>query len=109
MDLGVCIRLASPLIHPDASSHSPVSGDRDMPKQRDFLMNQGRAIKRLGAVACGVLILVGAFPSVAGASGARIVYGQATSINEPVTLDPGTAGSLGALLDSPTQPVVKRH
>ena len=69
-------------------------------------MNQGRAIKRLGAVACGVLILVGAFPSVAGASGARIVYGQATSINEPVTLDPGTAGSLGALLDSPTQPVV---
>jgi hypothetical protein len=77
-----------------------------MPKQRDFLMNQGRTIKRLGSVACGVLLLVGAFPSVAGASGTRIVYGQATSINEPVTLDPGTAGSLGALLDSPTQPVV---
>ncbi len=69
-------------------------------------MNQGRTIKRLGAVACGVVLLVGAFPSVAGASGTRIVYGQATSINEPVTLDPGTAGSLGALLDSPTQPVV---
>ncbi len=69
-------------------------------------MNQGRTIKRLGVVACGVLLVVGSLPSVAGASGTRIVYGQATSINEPVTLDPGTAGSLGALLDSPTQPVV---
>jgi len=69
-------------------------------------MNQGRTIKRLGAVACGVLLLIGAFPSVAGASGARFVFGQPTSINEPVTLDPGTPGSLGALLDGPTQPVV---
>ena len=77
-----------------------------MTKQRDFLMNQGRTFKRLGAVACGVLLLVGAFPSVAGASGARFVFGQPTSINEPVSLDPGTPGSLGALLDSPTQPVV---
>jgi len=77
-----------------------------MPKQRDFLMNQGRTFKRLGAVACGVVLLVGAFPSVAGASGTRNVFGQPTPSHEPVTLDPGTPGSLGALLDGPTQPVV---
>ena len=69
-------------------------------------MNQGRTIKRLGAVACGVLLLVGAFPSVAGASGTRNVFGQPTPSHEPLTLDPGTPGSLGALLDSPTQPVL---
>ena len=69
-------------------------------------MNQGRTIKRLGAVACGVLLLVGAFPSVADASGTRNVFGQPTPSHEPLALDPGTPGSLGALLDSPTQPVL---
>lgn len=69
-------------------------------------MNHGRTIKQLGAVVCGVLLLVGAFPSVAGASGTRNVFGQPTPSHEPLTLDPGTPGSLGALLDSPTQPVL---
>jgi hypothetical protein len=77
-----------------------------MPEKRDFFMNQGRTIKRLGAAVCGVLLLVGSFPSVASASGVRIVFGQPTSINEPVTLDPGTRGSLEVLLDRPTQPVI---
>ena len=106
MDLGVCIRLGSPLIHPDASSLSPVSGNRDMEKQRDFHMNQRKTIRRLGVVACGVLLVVGSFPSVAGTSGTRNVFGQPTPSHEPLTLDPGTPGSLGALLDSPTQPVL---
>ena len=69
-------------------------------------MNRTRATQRLSFVACSVLLVVGSFPGVAGASGARIVHGQVTSINEPATLDPGDPGSLESLLDGPTQPVV---
>ena len=69
-------------------------------------MNRSRATHRVSLVACALLLVVGLFPGVAGASGTQIVYGQVASINEPVTLDPGAPGSLEALLDSPTQPVV---
>jgi len=69
-------------------------------------MNRRRKNQCATFVVCSLLLFVGWLPGLAGASGVRVVFGQPTSINEPVTFDPGTPGSLGALLDSPTQPVV---
>jgi len=69
-------------------------------------MNRKRTTQYASFVVCTLLLVAGSFVGVAGALGTRIVFGQSTSSHEPVTLDPGTPGSLESLLDSPTQPVV---
>jgi len=60
----------------------------------------------LATLAAAALLAVGIVPSVAGAAIARPLFGQPTTINQPVILNPGNPGSLSSLLHSPTQPVI---